>query len=235
MSDRIDLITAAILVGGRGTRLRPTLGERQKVIAPIAGRPFLHRLLDQLAAAGIRRVVLCTGYKAEQVAETIGRENWPMRIDFSREPEPLGTAGALRHALPLLNSNPTLVCNGDSFCEVDLAEFWCFHRERNANGSLVVTHCTDTRERGRVTVGGCGSITSFVEKGNATGAGWISAGIYLLRPVVLENIPMGRAVSIERETFPSWVGRGLYAFPTSGKFLDIGTPESYAQGQGFFT
>src|SRR2546426_1458133 len=120
MSERLEQLTAAILVGGLGTRLRAVVADRQKVLAPVAGRPFLEQLLDQLTAAGLKRVVLCTGHKAEQVEQTIGREYRGMSIGYSREPEPLGTAGAFRQALSLLDTDPVLACNGDSFCEVDL-------------------------------------------------------------------------------------------------------------------
>src|SRR5579863_3802593 len=100
MPDRFEHIPALILVGGLGTRLRPLLPDHQKVVAPVAGRPFLFRLLDQLANAGLTHVVLCTGYKADQVAEIVGADYRGLRVTYSREPEALGTAGALRHALP---------------------------------------------------------------------------------------------------------------------------------------
>lgn len=233
MPDRLDQLTAAILVGGLGTRLRPVLADRQKVVAPVAGRPFLFRLLDQLADAGLRRVVLCTGHKAEQVVESVGKEYRSMQISYSAEPVPLGTAGALRHALPLFGSDPVLTMNGDSSCEVDLTALWEAHRQHQATGTLVVAHVADSGGRGCVRFDADGAITSFAEK-VAAGEGWINAGIYLLGRSLLESIPPERAVSIERETFPSWVGRGLYAFQTRGRFLDIGTPESYVIAQQFF-
>src|SRR5713101_5150333 len=99
MPDRFDHIPAAILVGGLGTRLRTVLPDRQKVVAPVAGRPFVFRLLDQLADAGLTRVVLCTGYKAEQVAESVGTNYRGLSISYSPEPTALGTGGALHYAL----------------------------------------------------------------------------------------------------------------------------------------
>jgi len=127
------------------------------------------------------------------------------------------------------------VMNGDSFCETDLAAFWRAHRERNAVGSMVICEVADTHQSGRVSFDANGAVTSFVEKGASAGPGWINAGIYLLGRALLESIPVERPVSLERETFPAWIGRGLYAFPTAGKFLDIGTPESYAAAQEMFT
>lgn len=234
MSDRLEDLTAVILVGGLGMRMRPVVADRQKVIAPVAGRPFVMRLLDQLAEAGLRSVVLCTGYKSEQVAETLGEHYRGLHLRYSCEPVALGTAGALRHALPVLDSDPVLAMNGDSFCNVDLAAFWQAHCRQQANGTLVVVEASDTRARGRVTFDDRNEVTNFTEKSGASDGSWISAGIYLLRRALLESIPTGRAVSIERETFPAWVKRGLFAFKTQGKFLDIGTPESYNDAQRLF-
>jgi NDP-sugar pyrophosphorylase family protein len=234
MPDRLEHIPAVILVGGLGTRLRSLLPDRQKVVAPVAGRPFVFRLLGQLADAGLTRAVLCTGYKAEQVAESVGTNYRGLGISYSREPVPLGTAGALRHALSALDSDTVLAMNGDSFCDVSLAALWESHRHHQANATLVVVEVPETREGGRVTVDERGVVASFVEKGTAAGLGWMSAGIYMLERPVLESIPSGRAVSIEREVFPAWIGRGLYAFRTTGKFIDIGTPESYTLAQQIF-
>ena len=231
MPERLEHIPAAILVGGLGTRLRPLLPDHQKVVAPVAGRPFVFRLLDQLADAGLHQAILWTGYKAEQVAELVGTTYRGLGISYSPEPIPLGTAGALRQALPLLHTDTVLAMNGDSFCEINLPALWDAHRENRANATLVVIEVPETRDGGRVTFDEQGAITSFVEKGASPAAGWISAGIYLLQRTVLESMPSGRAVSIEREVFPAWVGRGLYAFRTAGKFLDIGTPESYNAAQ----
>jgi NDP-sugar pyrophosphorylase family protein len=234
MPDRLDHIPAMILVGGLGTRLRSVLPDHQKVVAPVAGRPFLFRLLDQLADAGLARVVLCTGYKAEQVAGLVGDEYRGLRISYSPETAPLGTAGALCHALSLIDSDTVLAMNGDSFCDLDLAAIWESHQRRRANATLVVIEVPETLAGGRVTFDGNDVITSFVEKGSVSSAGWINAGIYLLQRPVLQGVSPGRAVSIERDVFPTWIGRGLYAYRTAGKFLDIGTPEAYSVAQQVF-
>ena len=225
---------AAILAGGLGTRLREVLSGGQKVIAPVAGRPFLFRLLDQLADAGFRRVVLCAGHRARDVASAVGAAYRGLRVEHSEEKEPLGTGGALRYALPLLRTDPVLAMNGDSFCGVDLPAFRAAHAASGAPATFVVREAEDTSRSGRVELGEDGRILRFVEKAQGGGRGWINAGVYLLGRAALESIPEGRAVSLERETFPAWVGRGLRAFPTGGKFLDIGTPENYAAAQQFF-
>jgi D-glycero-alpha-D-manno-heptose 1-phosphate guanylyltransferase len=109
-------VTAAVLAGGLGTRLRSVVDDRPKVLAQVHARPFLMFLLDQLAAADFRSVVLCTGYLGEQIQRTFGETYKCLRILYSQEPKPLGTGGALRFALPQITSDPVLVLNGDSFC-----------------------------------------------------------------------------------------------------------------------
>ena len=234
MPEQLDQVTAAILAGGLGTRLRAAVADRQKVIAPVSGRAFIYRLLDQLADAGLRQVVLCTGHQAGQVADTLGETYRDMRLRYSAETQPLGTAGALRLALPQCESDVVLAMNGDSFCDVDLAAFWAAHRQRAAEGSLVVWHADDIRERGHIELAENERVVRFVEKQPQAHDGWINAGIYLLSRSLLETIPTGRPVSIEREMFPAWTTRRLYGFRTAGRFLDIGTTEAYAAAQRFF-
>lgn len=227
-SDGLAAVTALILAGGLGTRLRPVVGDRPKALVEVDGRPFITYLLDQLADAGLRHVVLCTGFGAEKVRERLGDSYGPLRLAYSEEPESLGTAGALRLALPLVGSDPVLVMNGDSFCQAGLDGLWQWHRSRPAQGSLLLTRVPDTSRYGRVQVAGDGAVQGFQEKSSSGGPGWISAGIYLLSRALLESIPPGQCVSIEREVFPAWVGRGLYGCQAGGRFLDFGTPQTLA-------
>ncbi|MCX5919044.1 MAG: sugar phosphate nucleotidyltransferase, partial [Deltaproteobacteria bacterium] len=120
-------ITAAILAGGLGSRLRPVVADRPKVLAEVGARPFIFYLLDQLAAVRVRQVVLCTGYLAHQIRDTLGETYGPMNLLYSQDPSPLGTGGALCFALPLLESETVLVLNGDSFCEANLRAFCLVH------------------------------------------------------------------------------------------------------------
>lgn len=228
-------VTAAILAGGLGTRLRPVMADRPKVMFPVRGRPFVAYLLDQLAKSGVECAVLCTGHLGEQVKAGAGPSHGILRLSYSQESTPLGTAGALRLALPLLNSDPVLVMNGDSFCDVDPNAFWRWHCERGAKASLVLAKVQDTSRYGRVKVSKNGAVLNFDEKGRESGPGWINACIYLIARSLLETIPVQRAVSLEREMFPSWVGKGLCGYQTEGRFLDIGTPEAYAMVEQFFT
>jgi D-glycero-alpha-D-manno-heptose 1-phosphate guanylyltransferase len=130
-------VTAAILAGGMGLRLRAVVPDQPKVLAPVHGRPYLTHLLDQLAAAGTSEVVLLTGFRAEQVSETLGEGYGGMRLIHSPEAKPLGTGGALRNALPKLRSTDVLLQNGDSWCDAELADFWKFHRLNDAELSMV--------------------------------------------------------------------------------------------------
>lgn len=227
-------LTAAILAGGLGMRLRSMVADRPKVLAEIRGRPFLAYLLDHLAAAGFRHVVLCTGYLGERVRAAFGDSYGDLRLVYSLETAPLGTAGALRLALPLLQSDPILVMNGDSFCDAKLDSIWEWHRTRRANASVVLARVSDTARYGRVHTAADGTILSFAEKSKQTGPGWINAGIYLLARSLLLTIPSNRVVSLENDLFPNWIGQRFYGYQCQGRFLDIGTPESYQAAEHFF-
>jgi D-glycero-alpha-D-manno-heptose 1-phosphate guanylyltransferase len=228
-------VQVAILAGGVGSRLRPAVSDRPKALANIGGRPFLTYLFDQLVAAGVRDVVLCTGYLGDQIPMIFGESYDTLRLNYSQESIPLGTAGALRAALPLFKSKVVLVMNGDSYCEANLKEFWGWHSRQHANATLLLTKVSDTHRFGRVRVGTDGTVKHFEEKSSGSGPAWINAGIYLLNRHLLTEIPVNRAVSLEREIFPAWIGRGLYGFRSEARFVDIGTPEAYGSAQTFFT
>lgn len=227
-------VTAVILAGGLGTRLRTVVSDRPKVMALVLGWPFLAFLLDQVADAGACHVVLCTGYKAEQIEAAFGTNYRGMRISYSCETEPLGTAGALRLALPQIDSPLVLTMNGDSYCAANLVQFGDWHREHRFVGSLLLTHVSDASRYGRVLMDAHHHVLSFEEKRPGSGPGWINAGIYLLARALLKEIPAGRSVSIEREMFPHWISGTLGGFTHECQFLDIGTPESYSETDRFF-
>lgn len=236
MSAAPDLarIPVAILAGGLGTRLAPAIGGRQKVVAEVAGRPFVAILLDQLAAAGFRDVVLCVGHRADEVEAALGETHGPLRLVYSREPEPLGTAGALRHARALLGAPEVTVLNGDSFCDVDFAAAWAWHRARGAAATLVAVEVPDASRYGRVEIDEDGRVRRFTEKQEDGRPGWINAGIYLLEARLLAALPAGRALSLERDVIPGWTGGTLYGYRVRGRFIDIGTPGAYSAASLFF-
>jgi len=232
---KLSDITAVILAGGLGTRLRSVFSDRPKVLAEVLGRPFLTYLLDQLSSTGIRKVILCTGYMGDKVQEVYGEMYKSLHLFYSQEDEPLGTGGALRLALPLIKSNSVLVMNGDSYIHADLSSYarWFFHIDRNA--SLLLARVSDIRRYGMVRVEKDESVSAFEEKEKAKGAGWINAGVYLMKTLLLKSIPSGKAFSLEREFFPSLVGNGLFGYQCKVRFIDIGTPESYIKAENFFS
>jgi NDP-sugar pyrophosphorylase family protein len=237
MNESVSLrnITAVILAGGKGTRLQAAVSDRPKALAEIRGRPFLAWLLDRLQAEGIVETVICTGYRAEQIEAAFGSDYQGMRLAYSRESSPLGTAGALRLALPMLRSDPVLVLNGDSVVDAALPDLLAWHRAQQAAGTLLLSPVDDARRYGRVRVDAAGQVLEFEEKSQSNEPGWINAGVYVLSQRLLNCISPSREVSLEREVFPSWVGKGLCGRRVQGRFIDIGTPESYALAAEFFS
>lgn len=227
-------ITAAILAGGAGIRLRSVVPDKPKVLAEIRGRPFIEFLLDQLISADVRSVVLCSGYLGDQLQDRLGTAYQGLQLRYSREPEPLGTGGALRRALPILESNPVLVLNGDSYCDAPLADFVAWHSAREARGTILLAKTDDVTRYGRVELDADGRLRRFCEKDATLGPGWVNAGMYLLTHNVIESISAGRAVSLEREVFPGWIGRGLYGFRAEGRLWDVGVPDAYALANAKF-
>lgn len=228
-------ITSVILAGGLGTRLRPIVSDRPKVLASVCNRPFLTFLLDQLVSAQAKEVILCTGFMADEVHKEFGQQYKSLNIVYSSEPEPMGTGGALRLALPFIKSEPILIMNGDSHVNVDLTSYlkWFFEIDRHA--SLLLVKATDTGRYGKVIARDDGLIAAFEEKAFDAGPGWINAGIYIIKKSLVASIPAGIPYSLERQFFPDLVqNKNLYGFCTNGKFIDIGTPDTYCQAQKFF-
>jgi len=225
---------AAILAGGLGTRLRSVVNDRPKVMAPVAGRPFITHLLDQLADAGISRVVLCTGYMAGIIHDELGESYRGMVLDYSVEQEPLGTGGALRHAAELFTGNRILVMNGDSWCGCDLSMFEQGVKESGIASGMVLTEVLDVSRFGAVETDAAGRVVRFIEKGEESGPGWINAGIYLLPTCRIMELKTGKQISLERELIPSLLQEGLIGYRASGQFIDIGIPEEFQRAQTLF-
>ena len=233
MKDIAD-IHAIILAGGLGTRLQSVVSDRPKVLAEVSGRPFLTYLLEQIASAGLRTVVLCVGHMAQKIQDRIGATYGPLHISYSLEDKPLGTGGALRWALPHVSSDTVLVMNGDSYTDVDLSAYVSWFFQRDCKAALLLTKVPDATRYGKVILNENDDILAFKEKQADAGAGWINAGVYLVERPLVAAIPAERPYSLEREFFPSLVGKGLSGCRMEGRFIDIGTPESYAQTEAFF-
>lgn len=226
---------AALLAGGLGTRLRSVVSDRPKVMALVAGRPFVTHLLDQLAESGIRKVVLCTGYMADMIRNELGDEYRGMELVYSVEDTPLGTGGALQNAVRLLSGDKILVLNGDSYCQCNLASFITAHAASTAPAGMVLARVDDVSRFGAVLTSNDSLVGSFNEKGEKSGPGWINAGIYLLPKRLIQEIAPGQQVSLEREVFPAHLTEGIYGYPCSGLFIDIGIPEEYQRAQSLFS
>ncbi len=215
-------IDVAILAGGLGTRIRGVLGDTPKCLGPVAGRPFLDWMLDRLAAEGARRVLLLLGHRAEAVSQHVrGRPG----VECVVEPAPLGTAGAIRHALPRLAHAPVLVMNGDSVVGADLAAFAAAHHRP---ASLLAVRVPDAGRYGALEVAPDGSVMAFREKDPGAGPGLINAGVYLLGHDILDLIAETDGPSLERDILARLPPDALGAVVAPGPFVDIGTPESYA-------
>jgi len=226
-------IQTIILAGGLGTRLRSVVEDRPKVMAMVHGQPFLAYLLNQLVTAGVDEVVISTGYLSEKIRDIFRDKYRSLRIIYSEESAPLGTAGALRLAWPLIHSDLVLVMNGDSYCDVSLEEFWFEHQRRGARASMLLTETSDTQRFGRVDLGDDGVVVAFREKSGEARAGIINAGIYLFQNRLIAELEPDTVLSLEMDVLPKLIGQGLFGFVSEGKFLDIGTPEDYASAETF--
>lgn len=231
MSATLD-ITAVLLVGGMGTRLRSAVPSTPKPLASVGGQSFLELLVRQLRHQGIRRLVMCSGYLADQIENKFGDGSaWDLTIEYSREEQPLGTAGAVKLAQHhLAEASDFLVMNGDSFLEIAFGQLIQFHRGWKGLVSMAVVPVEDAGRYGTVRVDSCHRVVGFTEKTGAAGPGLINAGVYVFDRTLLEHIPEGPA-SLERDVFPSVLDRGIYALERRGMFIDIGTPEDYARAQ----
>jgi NDP-sugar pyrophosphorylase family protein len=228
----IQNVKAVILVGGLGTRLRSVVTSKPKVMAPIGERSFLELLVRQLRSQGIRRLVLCTGYLADQIESKFGDgKDWDVSIDYSKEQMPLGTAGAIKLAQPHLGGSEFIVLNGDSFLEIDFRAFIAFHLQQpGAIASMAVLRVEDASRYGTVSVDASGRVGAFAEKTGSNAPGLVNGGVYVFAPEILRCIPEGPA-SLEKDVFPRLLDQGIYAQEQHGKFIDIGTPADYARAQ----
>lgn len=228
-------ITAVILAGGQGTRLRPLTLATPKPIVPLLNVPFLAYQLALLRRHGITDVVLACSYLVDEVRRVMGdgREHG-VSLRYAVETEPLGTAGGVRNAVDLVR-DLVVVLNGDVLADVDLTAMLRFHAERASRATLYLTRVADPTLYGLVDLAADGGIRAFVEKpepGRVT-TDTINAGAYALDRSVVAAIPTGRAVSIERETFPALLRDGVpfFGWVSDTYWLDIGSPAKYRQGQ----
>ncbi len=219
-------------MGGQGTRLRPLTSTVPKPVVRLVDRPFIAFMLEWLRAHGIDDVIMSCGFLAEGMRSVLGDgSQLGIRLRFVEEPEPRGTAGALKLAEPMLDES-FLMLNGDVLTDIDLSAQIAQHRATGARATLALVEVPDPSAYGLVILAQDRSVADFIEKprSDISGEKLISAGAYVLQRDILELVPPDRNVSIEREVWPLLVGNGLYGYPAEGYWLDIGTPARYLQG-----
>jgi mannose-1-phosphate guanylyltransferase len=225
-------VQAVILVGGEGTRLRPLTATVPKPVVPLVDRPFIVYMLEWLRRHGVDDVIMSCGFLATSVRNVLGDgSQLGLRLRFVEEPEPRGTAGALKYAEGLLDER-FLMLNGDVLTDIDLTAQIAQHESTGAVATLALVPVEDPTAYGLVPLNEDRSVREFVEKPSADqiDTNLISAGAYVLERAVLDMIAPDRNVSIEREVWPRLVGEGLYGYAADAYWLDIGTPERYLQG-----
>jgi len=225
-------VPAVLLVGGMGTRLRSVVPDTPKPLATVGGKSFLDLLVRQLRNQGIRRLIMCSGYLADQIENKFGDgSTWDVAIKYSREPQPLGTAGAIKLAEGYLKEDSLfLVMNGDSFLEIDLGQLIRAHREHNGLATMAIVSVQNAGRYGTVRVDSDAQVTGFSEKTGMDIPGLINAGVYVFDRSIFAHISEGTS-SLERDVFPWILDRGVFALEQRGMFIDIGTPEDYARAQ----
>lgn len=230
---------AILLVGGKGTRLRPLTVNTPKPMVPAAGVPFLTHQLARARAAGVEHIVLATSYLAEVFEPYFGDGSaLGLHLEYVTEEEPLGTGGAIRNVASRLRSgpeDPVLIFNGDILTGLDIRGLVSTHRSSGADVSLHLTRVEDPRAFGLVPTDASGRVTAFLEKPQTPEeivTDQINAGAYVFRRSVIDTIPTGRPVSVERETFPDLLSGGahLQGMVDSTYWLDLGTPQAFVRG-----
>jgi mannose-1-phosphate guanylyltransferase len=229
-------LEAILLVGGKGTRLRPLTLSAPKPLLPTAGVPFLAHQLARAAECGITHVVLATSYRADMFTSAFGTgEQFGLSIDYVYESEPLGTGGGIRNAADLLRGgpdDPIVVLNGDILSGHDLPAQVDLHRKKEAAVTLHLVPVDDPSRYGCVPTDTSGRVTAFLEKTPNPVTNAINAGCYIFRRSVIDQIPAGRVISVERETFPGLIEADavVMGYAEDAYWLDVGTPEAFVRG-----
>ncbi len=227
-------VDAVVLVGGKGTRLRPLTLSAPKPMLPTAGLPFLAHLLSRIAAAGIEHVVLSTSYQADVFEAEFGDgSKLGLRLEYVTEEQPLGTGGGIANVVDHLHHDTVMVFNGDVLSGADLGELLDFHRDHHADVTMHLVRVADPRAFGCVPSDDDGRVTAFLEKTQDPPTDQINAGCYVFRRAVIDRIPRGRAVSVEREVFPALLSDPnvkVCGYVDSSYWRDMGTPDDFVRG-----
>lgn len=227
-------VDAVVLVGGNGTRLRPLTLSAPKPMLPTAGLPFLTHLLSRIAAAGIEHVILGTSYKPAVFEAEFGDGSaLGLQIEYVTEEHPLGTGGGIANVAGKLRNDTAMVFNGDVLSGADLAQLLDFHRSNRADVTLQLVRVGDPRAFGCVPTNEEDRVVAFLEKTEDPPTDQINAGCYVFERNVIDRIPQGREVSVEREVFPALLADGdckIYGYVDASYWRDMGTPEDFVRG-----
>jgi mannose-1-phosphate guanylyltransferase len=222
---------ALVLVGGKGTRLKPLTEDKPKPVLTLVDRPFMRYMIEWLEGHGVDEIVFACGFLPDQLQEVLGNgSGGGAKLRYLVEPFPLGTGGAIRHAAPYLRET-FFALNGDVLTDLDLTSLWNAHHGHGARLTLGLYPVEDPSNYGLVDLADDESVTAFHEKPDPghVGSGLISAGTYVIEREVLDLMPEAENVSIEHEVFPALVNDGLYGHRLDGYWMDIGTPERYRE------
>jgi len=226
-------VDAVVLVGGRGTRLRPLTLSAPKPMLPTAGLPFLTHLLSRIAAAGVGHVILSTSYSADTFSAEFGDgSGLGLHLDYVTEGRPLGTGGGIANVADLLRSETVMVFNGDVLSGADLGDLLSVHRTRDADVTLHLVRVGDPRAFGSVPTDDDGNVLAFLEKTEDPPTDQINAGTYVFKRSIIDQIPRDREVSVEREVFPALLAGGakVCGYVDATYWRDMGTPEDFVRG-----
>ncbi len=222
-------IDSIILAGGLGTRLREIVPELPKALAPVNNKPFLDIILSSLSKCeSIGRVVIAVGYMADKIIERYkDASGYNFEILFSVEEKLLGTGGAIKKVLPKTETGNVLVLNGDSYMETDFHVMAEKHIKTGASMTMALREVEDVSRYGSVKLDSDNRIVSFEEKTPEPSKGYINAGMYLIQSRLFDDVRGDNVISLEKELLPLFLKEGVYGHISSGKFIDIGIPETY--------
>ena len=224
---------AVILVGGKATRLEPLTCNIPKAMVPVLNVPFLELVIRHLSRHQVKDIILAQGHLAQSIESYLGDgSQFGVKLNYLVEDTPWGTAGAVKNAERYLDET-FLALNGDTFTDLDITAMIDFHRAKKAKVTIALAPVDDPTSYGLVETNTDGRVTRFLEKPNwsEVTTNMVNAGTYILEPDVLAQIPQQTKVSVERETFPRLLAQGesVYAYSSSGYWIDVGTPEKYLQ------
>ncbi|MDO9512094.1 MAG: nucleotidyltransferase family protein [Bacteroidales bacterium] len=226
---------AIILAGGMGTRLKSITGSLPKPMAPVNGRPFLEYILDYLELYSVKRVILSVGYNHEAIESHFKKRYKYINIDYAIEETPLGTGGGILQAMKMIEGRRAIVMNGDTMYRVNLGKLYDFTQVHKANIALALREVNDVSRYGAVEINERAIITSFREKGEISGKGMISGGVYAINKDFFLDFGLPEAFSMEKDFFEKiYKEQSIYGIRCNQFFLDIGIPEDYQKAQDEF-